>query len=81
MNPCAKRSGTAASVGLGSFQLGGFLFDKIDNVINHFVVAKRMGLFSGKINHTLTRPAAGKADVCHQRLSGAIDHAANDRQA
>ena len=39
-----------------------------------------MILLARKIDHARPRATAGKTDIGHQRLTGAIDHAADDRQ-
>ena len=50
-------------------------------MIDHLVVGQFMGLLSGQIDHPGILAAARKSDIGHQRLSGAVDHTADDRQA
>ena len=44
---------------------------------------RRLGLvvgLAGQIDHVLAVATAGDTDIGHQRLTGAVDHAADDRQ-
>ena len=56
------------------------LLNEFDNMVNHLVVGHFVVLLAGQIHHPAARAAAGKPDIRHQRLTGAVHHATDDRQ-
>ena len=68
--------------GLRGLDLGGLGLDQLDDVVDHVLVVQLMVGLAGHIDHARAlRAAAGEADVGHQRLARAVDHAADDREA
>ena len=50
-------------------------------MVDHVVVVLLVALLACQIDHARSGAAAGKANIGHQRLARAVDHAADDRQA
>jgi len=61
--------------------LGSLGFDQLDQMVDDVVVLQAVVLQAVDVDLVGAAPAAGEADVRHQRLAGAVDHAADDREA
>ena len=64
-----------------SVDLGGLLLDLRDDMVDHLVVRQLVALLARQIDHAGPCPAAGEADIGHQRLARAVHDAADDREA